>query len=338
MPEVDYRTWYKYQQQRAAEGKPTDIQPEYGPVGYQPESWKEQRGELLRTGKEGLQGAAQGASIGANFGPKGALIGGAIGAGVGLARGYINEAKEGIEAYKEGDSQSLSRNPLIYMNPFTAPAAAWSVARRQLGLSKDWDPLDWGARAARELFGGSRTNIESKRWERLKEAGFDVPKWVDQGKQAKFDVERKDLGEDFVGYDPQGNWVNNKFAKSRDEKDLTAQDLQQYAVMPETFGSLWQGASQEARDQVANMAITDAKIRERLGTLEMEWTPENLKMAQDVLAQSIEQDPNVQQRRFWVPPTEKYVPPEERGPRSGYELMGPQVPYEQMNPYTRGRR
>lgn len=332
MPEVDYRTWYKYQQQRAAEGKPTDIQPEYEPVGFQAPRYGEIDKETGQYVKDTGTAAAKGFVSG---GPTGAAIAAAVAAAPQMAR----SGRRAWDAAKAGDTEGVSRSlapigPYFYM---IGKMKGKSIAER-MGAPSWTNPLNLFTKGISELFGGPRTNIEEKRWERLKEAGFDVPKWVDQGKQAKFDVKREDLGKDFVGYDPQGNWVNNKFAHSRDEKDLTAQDLQQYAVMPETFGSLWKGASQEARDQVANMALTDAKLRERLGTLEMEWTPENLKMAQDVLAQSIEQDPNVQQRRFWVPPTEKYVPPEERGPLSGYELMGPQVPYEQMNPYTRGRR
>ena len=311
MPMVDYAEWHRREMARKrATGVPGAVGSSTAPGvysgGYKPESWGKQRGELVETGLGGLKGAAQGAAAGASAGPKGAIIGAAIGGTLGVAQGMAREARQGWDAFKQGDSQSLSRNPWMYTTPaaiVTAPLAVLSLARQGLGLSKDWDPLDWAARGGKELFGGPQTRIEEKRWDRLKRYGFNVPKWVDD-KSKKFDVYRKDLPPDFVGYDKEGNWVNNKFAKTRSEKDLTGGDLGQSAAMYETFGNMWDAASQDTKKAIGDLALGNNMVKEFRGTIDIGWDENTLAKAQEIL----NRDPGVQEAIKNAP--KQYVLPE----------------------------
>lgn len=290
MPYIDYAEWYRQQQKlQGNTGSPYaagGLRPEDRYQGYRPESWGEQRKELIETGMGGLKGAAQGAAAGASAGPKGAIIGAAVGGVLGSAKGYAKEAKEGVKAFKEGDSESLSTNLLMYTNPFafvTAPLAGWSFTRRKLGLSKDVDPLDWATRIGKEMFGGAQTKIEEKRWDKLKEYGFEVPAWV-KDKAKKPGVYRKEFGENFIGTDAEGNAVNNKFAKSRNEADLTANDIKDFASNYETFGKIYGQATDEEKRRIMQIAIDNKLIQEARGTVQVNWTDDTIKQATDILA------------------------------------------------------
>lgn len=308
---VDYAEWFRQQMQRQGMGGMPGATgslatPGTYQGGYKPEKWGEQRKELVQTGTGALQGAAQGASAGASAGPKGAVIGAIVGGTLGATKGIAREAREGWDAAKAGDSQSITQNPWMYANPafvVTAPLAGWSLARRKLGLSKDVDPLDWTVRGIRDVFGGPQTRIEEKRWDRLKEFGFQVPKWAEGERNKKFDVVRKELPPDFVGYDAEGNWVNNKFARSRNEADLTPTDISQSAAMFENFGKVYQAASQQTKDAMANIALQNKLIQEQKGTLNIAWNEDAYKQAADILMQDKQaQDYMAKQPKQYVSP------------------------------------
>lgn len=316
MPYVDYAEWYRQQQKlQGNTGSPYaagGVNPADRYQGYKPEGWSEQRGELIRTGTETLSGAAQGASVGSVIPGVGTVIGGAVGGALGAARGMAKEAREGIQAYKQGDSESLSRNPWLYLSSAATPfmpglgpmAGAWSIARRKLGLSKDVDPLDWSARIGKELFGGAQTKIEEKRWDKLKDYGFEVPAWV-KDKAKKPGVYRKEFGEDFIGTDAEGNPVNNKFAKSRNEADLTANDIKDFASNYETFGDVYAKATDEEKKRIMQIALDNKLIQEARGTVQVNWNEDTLKQATDILAQVAARNPDAQAgRKMWVMPTE----------------------------------
>lgn len=305
---VDYAEWFRQQQQRQGMGgMPGAVGSLTSPgtyQGYKPEKWGEQRKELLQTGTGALQGAAQGAAAGASAGPKGAIIGAIVGGTLGASKGMAREAREGWDAAKAGDSQSIAQNPWLYVTPaamFTAPLAGWSLARRKLGLSKDVDPLDWTVRGIRDVFGGAQTRIEEKRWDRLKDYGFQVPKWAQGDRSKKFDVVRQDLPPDYVGYDKEGNWVNNKFAQTRSEADLTPTDVAQSAAMFENFGKPYEAASQQTKDAMANIALQNKLIQEQKGTLDIAWNQDLYKQASDILMQDKQaQDYLAKQPRMYV--------------------------------------
>lgn len=291
MPIVDYAEWFRQQQQRQGMGgMPGATGSLISPgayKGYQPEGWKEQRGELLQMGKEGLSGAAQGASAGASAGPKGAIIGAAIGGALGMSKGAAKGAREAWDAAKAGDTKGFYSNMLPFLGavPGVSPYAIGGGYLFSKILPEKYNPAALPVKAIQELFGGPQTKIEEKRWDRLKDYGFEVPKWASGDKELKFDAFRQDLPPDYVGYDKAGNWVNNKFARTRNEADLTATDVSQSAAMAETFGLPYQKASQQTKDAMANIALQNRLIQEAKGTMNIAWDQDKYKQAADILMQ-----------------------------------------------------
>jgi hypothetical protein len=253
----------------------------------------------------GTQAAAQGAAQGAaQAGTQGAAQAGASTASsaasaAGTALGVLGAAKGGYDLYRgiagkqgarsttmSGMSTGMAIGGLVGGPAGAAIGAAIGAA------------VGAGAGALRPP---PKTQVEDKRWRALARRGFDVPQWVKQGIDIKDSGFRQDLAPDFVGYDEQGAWVNNKFAKSRKESDLTEQDISQYAVMPETFGSLWVDSDDQSKFQVANLARENNLLREHHGTLDINWTPRLLRQAQDILSGAIAENPEQAKRKRWVP-------------------------------------
>ena len=301
MPLVDYATWYREQQALRERNPNLNLGPigtqgiqEY--EGYQAPRFGQIDKDAAKYNLDVLKAGAQGYVAG---GP----IGAAISAAIAAAPQVIKSGKQAWEAAKTGDPRAVSRS--------LAPVSPVLYLHEKSGLPSWTNPVYFSTKLIGELFGGPRTQVEEKRWDALKKAGFDVPKWVAEGKDIKDTGFRQDLDQNFVGFDEKGEWVNNKFAKSRNESDLTAKDINQYAVMPETFGSMWKTAADETKEKVANLAIEGgAKLREHHGTLDIQWKPETLKMAQDILAGDFQRTAAGQAPAYWVPPT--WEPPEER--------------------------
>jgi len=70
---------------------------------------------------------------------------------------------------------------------------------------------------------------------------------------------RSDLPDDFVGYDPDsGRWINNKFAKSLDTKDLRPEDVVGSNGVWDTFGDDWFGKyTHEERMKIAEALLKE---------------------------------------------------------------------------------
>ena len=265
---------------------------------------------ITQTGTQAAtQGAAQaGTQAAAQAGTQGAAQAGASTAAtaasaLGTAAAVVGAAKGGYDLYKGLENKRGAKQGAI------------SGAQTGASIGSFFGPKGAAIGAAiGTLIGGvggalrppPKTQVEDKRWRALARRGFDVPQWVKEGIDIKDTGFRQDLAADFVGFDEKGAWVNNKFAKSRDEKDLLGQDVSQYAVMPETFGSLWTGATPEARQEVSELALQKAKVREHKGTLDINWDPSSKRLAQDILAGETGQG----RAMVWVPPT--WEPPEER--------------------------
>jgi hypothetical protein len=197
---------------------------------------------------------------------------------------------------------------MFYLN---AKMGGESVLEK-MGAPSWTNPMTLAVKGVAELFGGPRTRIEQDRWKRLKGYGFEIPKWVEGDKSKKFDVYRKDLPPDYVGYDSQGNWVNNRFAKTRSEADLTGKDLDQTAAMYESFGKVWDAASEDSKKAIGDLALNNNLVREYKGTVDINWDSDTLTRANEILMN----DPSVkgfmakQPKQYVVP---EYIPPWERG-------------------------
>jgi hypothetical protein len=128
-----------------------------------------------------------------------------------------------------------------------------------------------------------QTQVEEGRWKKLADQGFGVPDWVANGTDinAKGAGSRPDLAADFIGLaptagdavgigaTPEGTWVNNKFATSRDESDLRAEDIWGYASMVERFGPEYMKTSEENRRAIAQKVLDLGLANEHHGTIDI---------------------------------------------------------------------
>ena len=77
---------------------------------------------------------------------------------------------------------------------------------------------------------------------------------------------------DFVGVDPTGGWVNNKFAASRNESDLTAKDIWGTDAFFEKYGNDWLGGfTPGQRESIAQQALDAGAVREHHGMIDVDW-------------------------------------------------------------------
>jgi hypothetical protein len=133
------------------------------------------------------------------------------------------------------------------------------------------------------VFGGRRTREEEQRWNELGEQGFALPDWVANNENIgeKGAGARPDLAPDFIGKaptagdalgigaTPEGTWVNNKFATSRDEADLRPEDIWGYASMIERFGPEYMKTSEENRRAIAQKVLDLGLANEHHGTIDI---------------------------------------------------------------------
>lgn len=87
----------------------------------------------------------------------------------------------------------------------------------------------------------------------------------------KEELIRKDLPMDFVGRDPKGDWVNNKFAQSRNEADLTGTDVVNFSAWAENDPD-WFRKPLDQRIQIAQQAVDAGAVNEHHGTIDVDFS------------------------------------------------------------------
>lgn len=135
------------------------------------------------------------------------------------------------------------------------------------------------------LKGKPKTNVEQDRWKALGALGYAVPDGYDDPGRKPFAGVDKTQAADFVGNTADsGKWVNNKFAASRDEKDLVGKDLIGYATFGEKFGKDWMNNySLDQKEKIAQKALDLGAVDEHHGTIDVKWNPEIEAYAKEVL-------------------------------------------------------
>lgn len=133
---------------------------------------------------------------------------------------------------------------------------------------------------ASRLWTSDKWKTEGNRLKGLIDRGINIPEemraamYQTRGRK-KSELINPYLPQDFVGETPQYGWTNNKFANSRDEKDLTAKDIWGYSAFFDKFGNDWMGALSPAqREAIANKALQRGAVREHHGTIDINWSPE----------------------------------------------------------------
>ena len=135
------------------------------------------------------------------------------------------------------------------------------------------------------LKGKPKTNVEQDRWKALGALGYAVPDGYDDPSRKPFAGVDKTQAADFVGNTADsGKWVNNKFAASRDVKDLVGKDLVGYATFNEKFGKDWMNNySLDQKEKIAQKALDLGAVTEGRGTINVKWNPEIENYAKEVL-------------------------------------------------------
>lgn len=282
MPYVSYQDWWNQRTKPANANQQAYIPGAPGSVYQQPDvsfsnTFAQQKPALIQGG--------MGATVGA-------LTGGPVGAVLGAAPAIASMVQSGWEnssqAQEQGDTLGAVQGlgPIGILPPFTAAAVIGSLLRRK-----------------------PQTQVEEKRWNALRDAGFDIPQWVKDKKDIKDPHAGYDekLAADHVGETADG-WNNNKFAQSRDVADLVPKDLLGYAAPVEKFGTSWTNADQATRESVLQQALDAKAVNEHHGTIDINWTPELVDSASKLLGATLSKRPE-NQRPIWVAPTNGWRPP-----------------------------
>lgn len=178
---------------------------------------------------------------------------------LGLAAGAYTGKEQftGLKNFAEGEDLSITQKAALALPTF--------------GLSLFSDQLS-------DLFGLSsdKWKTEGKRIKKLREKGVDIPDSptgadkLTRGRSTD-ELIRKDYAADYVGSPKQGDWVNNKFATSRDEKDLKAEDIWGYSAFAEHDPD-WYKKSEEERRSTAQKALDSGAVDEHHGTVDIDWS------------------------------------------------------------------
>lgn len=310
----------------------SEIQPEESPSG----------GEAIG----GIaSGAASGALMGAYFGPVGAIAGAAIGAGaagsVTTNKHFINKRQEKIKNFQKNDldleEQATELSPLHHMGisnkgydtkmvlgiPTRGSVNNKYVPKPMRNIvDKSFKPF---TSLGNHLFGKGHPDYEGLRLQGLVEKGILPADY----KRVNFEIDHKDelahqmgvykddqgkeIGQDAAGYyinQDTGNkeYVNTKFTRTRDEKDLDARNLTEYSTFYNKFGKDWQGKLGEAdRLNIAKYAIDHGLVDEHNDTVDIDWNNKEFQAYyNDVLANpTMQEDPLAKQAREYNAGVEK---------------------------------
>lgn len=70
-----------------------------------------------------------------------------------------------------------------------------------------------------------------------------------------------------------GQYANEKFAQSRDEKDLRGKDIWGFSAFGKKFGNDWFGSfSEKQREEIAQKAIDENAVNETRGQIKVNWS------------------------------------------------------------------
>ena len=137
-----------------------------------------------------------------------------------------------------------------------------------------------GVGGANELLDTNRFKTEGNRLADLEKRGinipdaFKAPMYLKKGR-SKEELINSAAPKGFVGYLPSGQFVNNKFAESRNEADLLPEDIMGYSAFFDKYGNDWMGKfSNQQRFGVAQKVLNNKAADEHHGTIDVKWTPE----------------------------------------------------------------
>lgn len=133
-----------------------------------------------------------------------------------------------------------------------------------------------GMGGANELFDTNKYKSEGNRLDKLIKSGIKVPDSYQapmklQRGRKKEELVNPKYAADFVGQTADG-FINNKFANSRNVKDLAPEDLTGYSAFFEKYGNDWLGKfNEQQRKEIARKALAAGAVREHHGTIDVDW-------------------------------------------------------------------
>lgn len=170
--------------------------------------------------------------------------------------GALSGAGMGLGASALGTSLALS----------WVPGIGWMAAGGAL--------LGLGAGLLGKMGDKDEWKKERKKFEKLGEAGIYIPEnllaELPTKGRSKEELIRQDKPADFVGRDEQGQWVNNKFADSRNEADLRPEDIVNYAAFAEKDPE-WFKKPLDQRLAEADRVLKAGAVREAKGSITIDW-------------------------------------------------------------------
>ena len=113
---------------------------------------------------------------------------------------------------------------------------------------------------------------EAERWDKLVATGLIAPEYAERAWNNAYATRGKSKKELVAMAKEVGG--NEKFAQSRDEKDLTAQDIVGYAAFAEKDPE-WFNKPLDQQLQVAQQALDAGAVREHHGTIDVDWKKVN---------------------------------------------------------------
>lgn len=126
---------------------------------------------------------------------------------------------------------------------------------------------------ARHFLGDQdKWKTESRRLGKLKDKGINIPQSLidsmpKKGRSTE-ELINPNFASDFIGFSPAKDWINNKFATSRNEADLRPEDVVNYAAFSEKFGNDFANADLSKRLEVAKMALDAKALNEHHSTID----------------------------------------------------------------------
>ena len=232
-------------------------------------------------------GAAGGGSSAAGAG---SFAGGADAAGSGAAQVFSGQGTMG----GQGLFGTAGANPLLSSAGYAAGAYTGMKQGQGLLEAAKGDKMGWQEQAAlalptfglsllynpaRDYFGfGNKHHWKDEKNDLndLAKKGVYVPENLiasmpnkAQGAHAGFRTDQG-LAADYIGRDQQGNWVNNKFAQSRNVADLRPEDIVNFSTFAENDPD-WFKKPLDQRLTIAQQALDAGAVREGHGQVKVDW-------------------------------------------------------------------
>lgn len=201
---------------------------------------------------------------------------------------YVESGMGMVDSLFKGDFKNLLSSGIEFLN---SSPAAFSTVAQNIGRKLFGDTGGKVARAGVALCTGGLSELgaqvkklfnhkstkeyQAEAFQRLASAGIKMHSESfeltgAQKEERKLIEDRQ--AKDFVGYDHDGNFINNAFKNTADLKYLRPEDLQGQLSFYERFGNDWLGTFSEAdRYKICQAAIDAQALSSEKGMIKVDW-------------------------------------------------------------------